>query len=106
MADIEDFYYAVEDYAGNVAYAKVEDLINVGNDSGRVTVNLLNDETKGNSYVDYIFIIKDAKGDIVTDLHFFGEDLTTVDLPLAIILLNLRFMMKSGQSLLVQLVKK
>lgn len=81
LADIEDFYYAVEDYAGNVAYAKVEDLINVGNDSGRVTVNLLNDETKGNSYVDYTFIIKDAKGDIVTDLHFFGEDLTTVDLP-------------------------
>ncbi|WP_326845475.1 S8 family serine peptidase [Streptococcus gallolyticus] len=81
LADIEDFYYTVEDYAGNVAYAKVEDLINVGNDSGRVTVNLLNDETKGNSYVDYTFIIKDAKGDIVTDLHFFGEDLTTVDLP-------------------------
>lgn len=81
LADIEDFYYAVEDYAGNVAYEKVEDLINVGNDSGRVTVNLLNDETKGNSYVDYTFIIKDAKGDIVTDLHFFGEDLTTVDLP-------------------------
>ncbi len=82
LADIEDFYYAVEDYAGNVASATVKDLINVGNENGLVNVRLLDEQTnKVASKVDYTFIIKDAKGNVVTDIRPYGGDLTTLALP-------------------------
>ena len=31
LADISKFYYTVEDYAGNISYERVENLISIGN---------------------------------------------------------------------------
>lgn len=80
-ASLEDFYYVVEDFAGNTETAKVSDLVNVGNESGRVTINLLDGQTNVASYVDYTFIVKDHEGNVITDLKYYGNDLSTVNLP-------------------------
>ena len=80
-ASLEDFYYVVEDFAGNTETAKVSDLVNVGNESGRVTINLLDGQTNVASYVDYTFIVKDHDGNVITDLKYYGNDLSTVNLP-------------------------
>lgn len=80
-ASLENFYYVVEDFAGNTETAKVSDLVNVGNESGRVTINLLDDQTNVASYVDYTFIVKDHDGNVITDLKYYGNDLSTVNLP-------------------------
>lgn len=80
-ASLEDFYYVVEDFASNTETAKVSDLVNVGNESGRVTINLLDGQTNVASYVDYTFIVKDHDGNVITDLKYYGNDLSTVNLP-------------------------
>ena len=80
-ASLEDFYYVVEDFAGNTETAKVSDLVNVGNESGSVTINLLDGQTNVASYVDYTFIVKDHDGNVITDLKYYGNDLSTVNLP-------------------------
>ncbi len=80
-ASLEDFYYVVEELAGNTETAKVSDLVNVGNESGRVTINLLDGQTNVASYVDYTFIVKDHDGNVITDLKYYGNDLSTVNLP-------------------------
>ncbi|EFW89551.1 hypothetical protein [Streptococcus equinus] len=64
----------VEDFAGNTETAKVSDLVNVGNESGRVTINLLDGQTNVASYVDYTFIVKDHDGNVITDLKYYGND--------------------------------
>lgn len=81
QADIADFYYTVEDYAGNVSWAKVQDLIKVGNDSGIVTVNILDKDTNSEAYVNFSYSVKDANGKTVADIARYGDNANKLILP-------------------------
>ncbi|MFC5630466.1 MULTISPECIES: S8 family serine peptidase [Streptococcus] len=81
QADIADFYYTVEDYAGNVSWAKVQDLIKVGNDNGIVTVNILDKETDSDAYVNFSYSVKDANGKTVVDIARYGDNTNKLILP-------------------------
>lgn len=81
LADLSKFYYTVEDFAGNVTYAKVADLVSIGNDKGLVTVNLLNKETDKPAPVDFTYAVRDEAGNIVAELPRYAEDKATLKLP-------------------------
>ncbi|HFR3977679.1 TPA: S8 family serine peptidase [Streptococcus suis] len=81
LADISNFYYTVEDYAGNLVSAKVADLISIGNDLGLVTVNLLDQATNSPASILYSYSVKDASGKVVTELPRYAENDSILKLP-------------------------
>lgn len=81
LAKLADFYYVVEDFAGNVVSAKVEDLVSIGNDLGLVEVNVVNSETGQPTSVTHSFSVKDADGNIVTELPRYANTKNVLKLP-------------------------
>ncbi|MGT2926333.1 S8 family serine peptidase [Streptococcus cuniculipharyngis] len=81
LADLSKFYYTVEDFAGNVTYAKVQDLLSIGNDRGLVTVNMLDKETNQATPVEFSYAVRDQAGNLVTELPRYAGDKQTLMLP-------------------------
>lgn len=81
QTDLSKFYYTVEDFAGNITVKKVEDLISIGNDRGLIKVDVLDKETNQPVSLDFSYSVRDAKGQLVTELPRYLEDLSTLKLP-------------------------
>lgn len=67
-ASLSDFYYEVEDYAGNVSYEKISTLAKIGNENGLVRVNVVDAETRANYGISHSYRVYDSEGKQVTDL--------------------------------------
>lgn len=80
-ADLSDFYYLVEDFAGNVVSAKVADLISIGNDVGLVEVRVIDSEFGEEIGVTHAFSVKDADGNVVTELPRYAKTKNILKLP-------------------------
>lgn len=63
--ELKDLTYLVEDHAGNRSEMSVEELAQVGNDSGRVFVKLVNQETNESSGYTFAYAVRDDKGQLV-----------------------------------------
>ncbi|HFI0049113.1 TPA: S8 family serine peptidase [Streptococcus suis] len=81
LADISKFYYTVEDYAGNVSFEKVENLISIGNESGLVSVNILDKDTNEPAPILFSYSVTDSNGNIVNELPRYADDSSTIKLP-------------------------
>ncbi|WP_449449144.1 S8 family serine peptidase [Streptococcus suis] len=81
LADISKFYYTVEDYAGNISYEKVENLISIGNEKGLVTVNILDKDTNSPVPILFSYSVTDETGKIVTELPRYAGDTSVLKLP-------------------------
>lgn len=81
LADISKFYYTVEDYAGNVSYEKVENLISIGNDKGLVTVSMLDKDTDKPVQIPFTYSVRDADGKIVAELPRYADNSSILKLP-------------------------
>ncbi|MCC9876187.1 FIVAR domain-containing protein, partial [Streptococcus agalactiae] len=78
--DFSHVYYTVEDYAGNLVSAKLEDLINIGNKNGLVNVKVFSPELNSNVDIDFSYSVKDDKGNVIKKQHH-GKDLNLLKLP-------------------------
>ncbi|HEL2041415.1 TPA: S8 family serine peptidase [Streptococcus suis] len=81
LADISKFYYTVEDYAGNISYEKVENLISIGNEKGLVTVNILDKNTNSPVPILFSYSVTDETGKIVAELPRYAGDTSVLKLP-------------------------
>lgn len=81
LADISKFYYTVEDYAGNISYEKVENLISIGNEKGLVTVNILDKDTNSPVPILFSYSVTDEAGKIVAELPRYAGDTSVLKLP-------------------------
>ncbi|WP_105115049.1 S8 family serine peptidase [Streptococcus suis] len=81
LADISKFYYTVEDYAGNISYEKVENLISIGNEKGLVTVNILDKDTNSPVPILFYYSVTDETGKIVAELPRYAGDTSVLKLP-------------------------
>ncbi|HEM3568736.1 TPA: S8 family serine peptidase [Streptococcus suis] len=81
LADISKFYYTVEDYAGNISYEKVENLISIGNEKGLVTVNILDKDTNSPVPILFSYSVTDETGKIVAELPRYAGDTSILKLP-------------------------
>ncbi|HFI0103822.1 TPA: S8 family serine peptidase [Streptococcus suis] len=81
LADISKFYYTVEDYAGNISYEKVENLISIGNEKGLVTVNILDKDTNSPVPILFSYSVTDETGNIVAELPRYAGDTSVLKLP-------------------------
>ncbi|MFM0760888.1 S8 family serine peptidase [Streptococcus suis] len=81
LADISKFYYTVEDYAGNISYEKVENLISIGNEKGLVTVNILDKDTNSSAPILFSYSVTDETGKIVAELPRYAGDTSVLKLP-------------------------
>ncbi|HFI0136597.1 TPA: S8 family serine peptidase [Streptococcus suis] len=81
LADISKFYYTVEDYAGNISYEKVENLISIGNEKGLVTVNILDKDTNSPAPILFSYSVTDETGKIVAELPRYAGDTSVLKLP-------------------------
>ncbi|NQN36660.1 S8 family serine peptidase [Streptococcus suis] len=81
LADISKFYYTVEDYAGNISYEKVENLISIGNEKGLVTVNILDKDTNSPVPILFTYSVTDETGKIVAELPRYAGDTSVLKLP-------------------------
>ncbi|WP_449458278.1 S8 family serine peptidase [Streptococcus suis] len=81
IADISKFYYTVEDYAGNISYEKVENLISIGNEKGLVTVNILDKDTNSPVPILFSYSVTDETGKIVAELPRYAGDTSVLKLP-------------------------
>ncbi|HEM4955510.1 TPA: S8 family serine peptidase [Streptococcus suis] len=81
LADISKFYYTVEDYAGNISYEKVENLISIGNEKGLVTVNILDKDTNSPVPILFSYSVTDETGKIVAELPRYAGDASVLKLP-------------------------
>ncbi|HEM3025275.1 TPA: S8 family serine peptidase [Streptococcus suis] len=81
LADISKFYYTVEDYAGNISYEKVENLISIGNEKGLVTVNILDKDTNSPVPILFSYSVTDETGKIVAELPRDAGDTSVLKLP-------------------------
>ncbi|MEI4329661.1 S8 family serine peptidase [Streptococcus suis] len=81
LADISKFYYTVEDYAGNISYEKVENLISIGNEKGLVTVNILDKDTNSPVPILFSYSVTDETGKIVAELPRYASDTSVLKLP-------------------------
>ena len=66
--ELSNFYYAIEDQAGNRDYKRLEDLIKIGNNKGLVSVRTLSHETHQSIDINAVYIIKDAQGRVIEDI--------------------------------------
>ncbi|MFX3677874.1 S8 family serine peptidase [Streptococcus suis] len=81
LADISKFYYTVEDYAGNISYEKVENLISIGNEKGLVTVNILDKDTNSPVPILFSYSVTDETSKIVAELPRYAGDTSVLKLP-------------------------
>lgn len=81
LADISKFYYTVEDYAGNISYEKVENLISIGNEKGLVTVNILDKDTNSPVPILFSYSVTDETGKIVAELPRYAGNTSVLKLP-------------------------
>ncbi|WP_367126914.1 S8 family serine peptidase [Streptococcus suis] len=81
LADISKFYYTVEDYAGNISYEKVENLISISNEKGLVTVNILDKDTNSPVPILFSYSVTDETGKIVAELPRYAGDTSVLKLP-------------------------
>lgn len=81
LADISKFYYTVEDYAGNISYEKVENLISIGNEKGLVTVNILDKDTNSPVPILFSYSVTDETGKIIAELPRYAGDTSVLKLP-------------------------
>ncbi|HFR3755533.1 TPA: S8 family serine peptidase [Streptococcus suis] len=81
LADISKFYYTVEDYAGNISYEKVENLISIGNEKRLVTVNILDKDTNSPVPILFSYSVTDETGKIVAELPRYAGDTSVLKLP-------------------------
>ncbi|MGT2928386.1 S8 family serine peptidase [Streptococcus danieliae] len=81
LADLSQFYYSVEDYAGNVVYEKVKNLVEIGNDRGLVKVSLLDKDTGKPLSNIYSYSVRDESGQVVADIPRYAGDLDRLKLP-------------------------
>ncbi|HFI0362417.1 TPA: S8 family serine peptidase [Streptococcus suis] len=81
LADISKFYYTVEDYAGNISYEKVENLISIGNEKGLVTVNILDKDTNSPAPILFSYSVTNETGKIVAELPRYAGDTSVLKLP-------------------------
>ncbi|HEM5250986.1 TPA: S8 family serine peptidase [Streptococcus suis] len=81
LADISKFYYTVEDYAGNISYEKVENLISIGNEKGLATVNILDKDTNSPVPILFSYSVTDETGKIVAELPRYAGDTSVLKLP-------------------------
>ncbi|HEL2071194.1 TPA: S8 family serine peptidase [Streptococcus suis] len=81
LADISKFYYTVEDYAGNISYEKVENLISIGNEKGLVTVKILDKDTNSPVPILFSYSVTDETGKIVAELPRYAGDTSVLKLP-------------------------
>ncbi|HEL9638670.1 TPA: S8 family serine peptidase [Streptococcus suis] len=81
LVDISKFYYTVEDYAGNISYEKVENLISIGNEKGLVTVNILDKDTNSPVPILFSYSVTDEAGKIVAELPRYAGDTSVLKLP-------------------------
>lgn len=81
LADISKFYYTVEDYAGNISYEKVENLISIGNEKGLITVNILDKDTNSPVPILFSYSVTDETGKIVAELPRYAGDTSVLKLP-------------------------
>ncbi|WP_228478496.1 Fn3-like domain-containing protein [Streptococcus suis] len=81
LADISKFYYTVEDYAGNISYEKVENLISIGNEKGLVTVNILDKDTNSPVPILFSYSVTGETGKIVAELPRYAGDTSVLKLP-------------------------
>ncbi|MFS1664332.1 S8 family serine peptidase [Streptococcus sp. zg-JUN1979] len=74
LADLSQFYYTVEDYAGNISYEKVANLISIGQDKGLVNVSIKDVDTNEPAPIIFAYSVKDDKGNLVSDLPRYTDD--------------------------------
>ena len=71
---LNDLVYALTDYAGNHDQARVEDLIKIGNERGRIVLSFRDQDTKELLPVTHTILIKDKDGKVIDDLERQGKD--------------------------------
>lgn len=81
LADLSQFKYVVEDYAGNKASANVADLISIGNTNGLVTVEAVDQETKQPVDIAYAYAVKDQSGKHLADIPRYVDGNNVLILP-------------------------
>ena len=81
LAELSQFKYVVEDYAGNKASANVADLISIGNTNGLVTVEAVDQETKQPVDIAYAYAVKDQNGKHLADIPRYVDGNNVLILP-------------------------
>ncbi|WP_171300882.1 S8 family serine peptidase [Enterococcus cecorum] len=81
LADLSQFKYVVEDYAGNISSANVADLISIGNTNGLVTVEAVDQETKQPVDIAYAYAVKDQSGKHLADIPRYVDGNNVLILP-------------------------
>lgn len=67
-ADLDAFYYVVEDFAGNRSHTKLSTLVDIGNDRGLIEVKVVDAQTGEASPIHFSYAVYDQTGRQVTDL--------------------------------------
>lgn len=65
--DLKDVFYLVQDYAGNLDYSSLANLVKSEN-SGRLAVQLTNADTNTVEDIPFVYVVRDAAGKIVSGL--------------------------------------
>ena len=81
LADLSQFKYVVEDYAGNISSANVADLISIGNTNGLVTVEAVDQDTKQPVDIAYAYAVKDQSGKHLADIPRYVDGNNVLILP-------------------------
>lgn len=81
LADLSQFKYVVEDYAGNISSANVADLISIGNTNGLVTVEAVDQDTKQPVDIAYAYAVKDKSGKHLADIPRYVDGNNVLILP-------------------------
>ncbi|HJD15503.1 MAG TPA: S8 family serine peptidase, partial [Candidatus Enterococcus stercoripullorum] len=81
LADLSQFKYVVEDYAGNKASANVADLISIGNTNGLVTVEAVDQTTNQAVDIAFAYAVKDQTGKHLADIPRYVDGDNVLILP-------------------------
>lgn len=81
LADLSQFKYVVEDYAGNKASANVADLISIGNMNGLVTVEAVDQTTNQAVDIAFAYAVKDQTGKHLADIPRYVDGNNVLILP-------------------------
>ena len=81
LADLSQFKYVVEDYAGNKASANVADLISIGNTNGLVTVEAVDQTTNQAVDIAFAYAVKDQTGKHLADIPRYVDGNNVLILP-------------------------
>lgn len=104
-AAIGNFYYTVEDYAGNITSVKISDLITIGNKNGLVRVNARDIATDDETGIDFSYSVKDAKGQIISEVPRYAGNNDILILPFGTYTIEM-FLYDTDRAVLVGETKK